>query len=62
MLEEGTSLAVQWLRLCAPNAGGMGSIPGRGTGELRSCMLHGTAKKKNKKQLEETEWKMQLQN
>ena len=27
----GTSLAVQWLRLCAPNAGGMGSIPGQGT-------------------------------
>ena len=27
----GTSLAVQWLRLPAPNAGGMGSIPGQGT-------------------------------
>ena len=27
----GTSLAVQWLRLCASNAGGAGSIPGRGT-------------------------------
>ncbi|TEA26217.1 hypothetical protein DBR06_SOUSAS37210006, partial [Sousa chinensis] len=25
------SLAVQWLGLCAPNAGGPGSIPGRGT-------------------------------
>ena len=25
-----TSLAVQWLRLCASNAGGMGSIPGQG--------------------------------
>ena len=24
----GTSLAVQWLRFCASNAGGMGSIPG----------------------------------
>ena len=22
---------VQWLRLCAPNAGGQGSIPGQGT-------------------------------
>ena len=31
----GTSLVVQWLRLCAPNAGGPGSIPGQGTG---SCM------------------------
>ena len=27
----GTSLAVQRLRLCTPNAGGPGSIPGRGT-------------------------------
>ena len=27
----GTSLAVQWLRLCPSNAGGKGSIPGQGT-------------------------------
>ena len=27
----GTSLAVQWLRLCVSTAGGTGSIPGRGT-------------------------------
>ena len=27
----GTSLAVQWLGLCASTAGGMGSIPGWGT-------------------------------
>jgi len=27
----GTSLAVQWLRLHAPTAGGIGSIPGQGT-------------------------------
>ena len=27
----GTSLAVQWLRLHAPNAGSPGSIPGQGT-------------------------------
>ena len=27
----GTSPVVQWLRLCASNAGGMGSIPGGGT-------------------------------
>ena len=26
-----TSLVVQWLRLQAPNAGGLGSIPGQGT-------------------------------
>ena len=25
-----TSLVVQWLRLCAPNAGGLGLIPGQG--------------------------------
>ena len=28
----GTSLVVQWLRLHTPNAGGLGSIPGQGTG------------------------------
>ena len=27
----GTSLVVQWLRLRAPNAGGLGSILGQGT-------------------------------
>ena len=32
----GTSLVAQWLRLCAPNLGGPGSIPGQGT---RSHML-----------------------
>ena len=30
--EEGTSLVVQWLRLCARNAGVPGSITGQGTG------------------------------
>ena len=45
----GTSLVVQWLRLCAPNAGAVGLIPGQGTRshmlqlrvdmwQLRSCM------------------------
>ena len=29
--EMGTSLVVQWLRLCAPNAGARGLIPGQGT-------------------------------
>ena len=28
---RGHSLVGQWLRLCAPNAGGLGSIPGQGT-------------------------------
>ena len=27
----GTPLVVQWVRLLAPNAGGLGSIPGQGT-------------------------------
>ena len=30
-----TSLVIQWLRLCAPNAGNPDSIPGQGT---RSCL------------------------
>ncbi|TEA37084.1 hypothetical protein DBR06_SOUSAS210251, partial [Sousa chinensis] len=36
------SLVVQWLRLCAPNEGESGLIPGRGTRshmlQLRVCM------------------------
>ena len=49
----GTSLVVQWLRLCVPSAGAAGLIPGQGTGSHmpqqkdptchskggRSCML-----------------------
>ena len=30
-LIKGTSLAVQWLRLCVPKAEGTSSIPGQGT-------------------------------
>ena len=30
-MKIGTSLVVQWLRLYAPNAEGLGSIPGQGT-------------------------------
>ena len=33
--QGGTSLEVQWLRLCAPNPGGLGSIHGQ---ETRSHM------------------------
>ena len=36
MATLGTSLVVQWLRLCASNAGGPGSVSGQGT---RSHML-----------------------
>ena len=30
-IQAGTSLVVQWVRLCAPTAGGTGSVPGGGT-------------------------------
>ena len=30
-MTDGTSLVVQWLRLCASNAGGAGFITGQGT-------------------------------
>ena len=33
-LMSGTSLVVQWLRLCTPNAGNLGLIPGWGTMSL----------------------------
>ena len=36
----GTSLAVQWLRLCASTAGGMGLIPGWGT-KMSHATWHG---------------------
>ena len=45
MYYPGTSLAVQWLRLRAFNAGGMGWIPGR---ELRFRTLCGMAENKIK--------------
>ena len=34
----GTSLAVQWLGLCASTAGGRGSIPGWGTRISHACV------------------------
>ena len=42
-LQRRASLLVQWLSLCAPTAGGVGSVPGQ---ELRSCMLRLAARKK----------------
>ena len=32
MVMPGTSLVVQWLRVCVPNVGSLGSIPGEGIG------------------------------
>ena len=41
---SGTGLMVQRLRLCAPNAGGLGSIPGQGTRSHVQQPRHSTAK------------------
>ena len=40
-----TSLAAQWLRFSAPNAGGTGSIPVR---NLRSCQMGGGQKERER--------------
>ena len=42
----GTSLAFQWLRLCASTAGGAGSIPGQGTKILHAVQSNTKKKKK----------------
>ena len=43
-MAQGTSLEVEWLRLCAPNLGGPGSISHRGTRshmpQLKDLMCH----------------------
>ena len=44
----GTSLAVQWLGLCASTAGGTGSIPGQGT-KIAHSAWRGQKKKRKKK-------------
>ena len=49
-----TSLAVQWLRLCASNVGGMGLIPFWGTKIWGTKPLCGSAKTKNKTKLKVT--------
>ena len=45
-MTQGTSLAVQWLRLHAPNAGGTGSISGRGN-KILHVLQCGLKKKSN---------------
>ena len=42
---QGTSQVVQWLRLCASNAGGMGLIPGQGTKILHVTLCSQKKKK-----------------
>ena len=48
---DGISLVVQWLRLCASNAGYAGSIPGRGI-KMPQAVLCGQKIKKKKKKRE----------
>ena len=45
---EGTSLVGQWLRLCTPNAGGPGSIPGQGPRAHMPQLRPSRAQKSNK--------------
>ena len=45
---DGTSLVVQWLRLCSSTSGGLGSIPGLGT-NIWHATWHGPKKKKKKR-------------
>ena len=40
-------MAVQWLRLCAPNAGGTGLIPGWGT-KIPHAICHAAQPKESK--------------
>ena len=46
--ETGTSLAVQWLRLCISDAGGTSVIPSGGTKIPHTTWLKNLLKKKNK--------------
>ena len=51
MPEVGTSLAIQWLRLCTPHAGSTGSIPSQGM-KIPTCphAARHSQKKKEKKE------------
>ena len=54
-VQNGTSLAVQWLRLCASNAGDMGSIPGWGT-KIPHAAQGSQSEKKKKVQENQRMW------
>ena len=43
----GTSLAVQWLRLCAFSKGGTGLVPGQRTKVLKAAMVRAYAHTEN---------------
>ena len=49
----GTSLVVQWLRICASTAGGMGSIPGWGTKIPHAAQ---SSQKQTKKKINGNPW------
>ena len=44
-MQKQTSLVVQWLRLCTPNARGLALTPAQGTGAGISTLRPDTAKK-----------------
>ena len=44
-MKLGTSLVIQWLRLCVPKAGGLGLIPDQGTRSLLSHLIRPMAAK-----------------
>ena len=46
---RGTSLVVQWLRLCTSSSGGMGSIPGW-TAKILNAKQHSQKKKKRERE------------
>ena len=48
IINLGTSLVVQWLRLCASYAGGLGSVPGQGTKISHAVWYCQKIKKKTK--------------
>ena len=52
---QGTSLVVQWLRLCATTAGGMGSIPDWETKILHATQSSVTERKKGQKDIRSLE-------
>ena len=47
----GTSQTVQWFRLCATTAGGLGSIPGQGTKILDAAQCSQRQNKTNNKKI-----------
>ena len=56
---DGTSLVVQWRRLCTPSAGDTGSIPGWGT-KILYVVGHKKKKKNERKKKNKTHYKMFL--